>query len=257
MQVLADAIREFSECSGLEVNRDKSNIFIAVTMTARQRASIIEIFGFPVVELPVKYLGIPLASKMLKTADYSQLIEKMASTVKKWKGKSLSFEGRLELIRSCLQGVEAYWLQAFPLIGTVISRIMAIARQFLWGSKSANVAWKDVCLPKEEGGLGLRDLEAWNSALHAKILWNVFAKKDSLWIKWIHTEIIKDANFWDWTPRVKQDSTLIKHLISIRDELLGKCSRQEVAELLTKWNNPAGTREAYEWFRPRGERRFG
>ncbi|XP_042003863.1 uncharacterized protein LOC121752841 [Salvia splendens] len=101
------------------------------------------------------------------------------------------FKGRLELIRAYLQGAEAYWLQAFLIVGTVTTRLVAIARQFLWGSKFSKVAWKDVCLPREEGGLGLRDLDSWNTALHVKILWNIFAKKDTLWIQWVHTEIVR------------------------------------------------------------------
>ena len=90
MQVLADTIAEFSGCSGLEVNQAKSNIFLAGTMSPETRDYIINIFGFTPASLPVKYLGIPLASRMLKTADYSSLIDKITSTVKKWNGKSLT-----------------------------------------------------------------------------------------------------------------------------------------------------------------------
>ncbi|XP_047978531.1 uncharacterized protein LOC125220400 [Salvia hispanica] len=197
MQVLADAIEEFSACSGLEVNQAKSNLFFAGTMAEDTKAHITHMFGYTSAKLSVKYLGIPLASKLLKTADYSDLIQKMTSTVKKWNGKSLSCAGRLELIKSCLQGIEAYWLQAFPVPDNVASRIVAVARNFLWASKHAKVAWSTICLPKQEGGLGVRDIGTWNTTLHTKILWNVHTKTDSLWIKWIHTEILKDADFWE------------------------------------------------------------
>lgn len=97
-------------------------------MSVETRDHLISIFGFPTASLPIKYLGIPLASRVLKTADYSSLIDKVAATLKRWNGKSLSYAGRFELIKSCLQGVEAYWLQAFPIPDKVTSRIVAIAR---------------------------------------------------------------------------------------------------------------------------------
>ena len=47
-------------------------------------------------------------------------------------------------------------------------------------SKKALVAWDDVCLPKIEGGLGFKNLEAWNLALLLMNLRNIQAKKDSM-----------------------------------------------------------------------------
>ncbi|XP_022874142.1 uncharacterized protein LOC111392962 [Olea europaea var. sylvestris] len=46
-------------------------------------------------------------------------------------------------------------------------------RKFLWGSKKSLVAWRDVCLSKDEGDLELKDLKSSNSALLVKSLWNI------------------------------------------------------------------------------------
>ena len=56
------------------------------------------------------------------------------------------------------------------------------------------VAWEDICLPKMEGGLGFKNLEAWNLALLSKNLWNIHAKSDTLWVKWIHQNYLQDSN---------------------------------------------------------------
>lgn len=58
-------------------------------------------------------------------------------------------------------------------------------------SAGAKVSWADVCVPKEEGGLGLRVLKDWNRAAMTKHLWALALKADTLWIKWVHTYIIK------------------------------------------------------------------
>ncbi|GFS44393.1 hypothetical protein Acr_00g0090060 [Actinidia rufa] len=67
----------------------------------------------------------------------------------------------------------------------VRDRITSLCKNFLWGGKATGskrplVAWKDICKPKLEGGLGFMDLNAWNWALLAKALWNLQSKKDTL-----------------------------------------------------------------------------
>ncbi|KAL1569950.1 hypothetical protein AAHA92_01362 [Salvia divinorum] len=64
-------MEEFSACSGLEVNQGKSNIFIAGNIRV-PKEELVEVFGFPEGTLPIKYLGIPLASKRLNASDYGQ-----------------------------------------------------------------------------------------------------------------------------------------------------------------------------------------
>ena len=53
---------------------------------------------------------------------------------------------------------------------------------FLWSNKKEKkkyhlVNWKTVCLPKDQGGLGVLDLEVMNIALLAKWLWKLFNEK--------------------------------------------------------------------------------
>ncbi|XP_056171573.1 pentatricopeptide repeat-containing protein At1g25360-like [Syzygium oleosum] len=64
------------------------------------------------------------------------------------------------------------------------------------GVGGAKVVWKAVCLPKEEGGLGIRRLVEYNNAMTLKHIWLLFTDKESLWCKWIHSTFLKKANFW-------------------------------------------------------------
>lgn len=255
MEILSNTMEEFSSCSGLEINRDKSNIFAGGKLPNRDLEEIKTIFGFPIGILPVRYLGVPLESKKLNIMHYSPLIEKIAANTKKWTGKNLSYAGKTELIRSVLQGVSCYWLQVFPLPANVRDRITSLCRVFLWGTPYGRIGWKDLCLPKDEGGLGFRDLGAWNKALLARNLWNIHVKKDSLWIKWIHSEFLINRTIWDWRAKPRE-SPLFKRLLEIRDTLLADLPRREVINLFGKWYGTKGAVEAYDWFRPRGEKRL-
>lgn len=68
-------------------------------------------------------------------------------------------------------------------------------KAYLWkGSdpspKGAKVKWSTACLPKKEGGLGLKDLLTWNEACAMRFIW----KGRSLWIAWMATYMLKGQN---------------------------------------------------------------
>ncbi|GKB66961.1 hypothetical protein Tco_0928373 [Tanacetum coccineum] len=46
----------------------------------------------------------------------------------------------------------------------------------------SKVAWEVVCLPKDEGGLGIRRLDLFNKALMATHIWKLLTMKESLWV---------------------------------------------------------------------------
>lgn len=81
------------------------------------------------------------------------------------------------------------------------------------------VAWNDIVLPKEEGGLGLRDFRTWNSTLLAKYIWDIHSRRDSLWIRWIDHVYLAQRSFWVVQPK-KEMSALFRRLLVIRDGLI-------------------------------------
>ncbi|GKB55719.1 reverse transcriptase domain, reverse transcriptase zinc-binding domain protein [Tanacetum coccineum] len=159
------------------------------------------------VRLPVKYLGVPLVSSRLMVRDCNELVDKVQLCVQDWKNKALSIAGRLQLIQSVLGSKHIYWASVFTLPTSVLLNIEQILRHFLWchgssGKGKSKVAWEIVCLPKEEGGLGIRRLECFNLALMATHVWKLLILKESLWVKWIHEYKLKGRSFWDYPLRV-------------------------------------------------------
>nr|GEZ28516.1 hypothetical protein [Tanacetum cinerariifolium] len=80
------------------------------------------------------------------------------------------------------------------------------------------------CLkPKEQGGLGIKNLQIWNEVLVVKQFWNVIAKKDTLWVKYVNTENLKIKSIWEitaktnssagWKEMLKLRSKFRKHVI--------------------------------------------
>ena len=171
-KILADVLRGFSRVSGMEVSIEKSHIFLSgVDDTVREE--IEELFGFKRGVLPIRYLGVPLISKGLKANDCKVLEDRILKRVKSWSSKLLSYAGRVTLIKSVLMSMQTFWCSHFVLPKRVCLNIEKIIRKFLWSGNEMNpnrasVAWEDLCLPKEEGGLGIKRMQDWNIALMGK-----------------------------------------------------------------------------------------
>ncbi|KAL2237571.1 UNVERIFIED_CONTAM: hypothetical protein Sindi_0948800 [Sesamum indicum] len=83
----------------------------------------------------------------------------------------------------------------------VISEIEKRLRTFLWkgttSSGYAKVAWKDVCRPMDEGGLGFKDISTLNRALMSKKLCDVIqCDRTSIWVQWLYQDRLHERSIW-------------------------------------------------------------
>ncbi|XP_071689057.1 uncharacterized protein [Rutidosis leptorrhynchoides] len=172
VSVLKDALDTFSQVSGLYPNLGKSTIFFgSVPFVTRQK--ILQIMPFNIGKLPMRYLGIPLIARKLSLSDSKSLIDKVKEKVCSWRNRKLSYAGRLLLINSVLNSMHIYWASVFMLPGNVLNEIEKILKSFLWCQGGnirgkAKIAWKTVCLPKDQGGLGIKPTREWNEVLLMK-----------------------------------------------------------------------------------------
>jgi hypothetical protein len=71
---------------------------------------------------------------------------------------------------------------------SILNTIKSLQRNFLWHGlnkeeKIALVSWENICKPKDQGGLGIRDPSIMNSVLSAKIWWRWLKNPTDLWAK--------------------------------------------------------------------------
>lgn len=102
------------------MNIDKSLVF-ACGVGQDLWGEILNIIRFLNGVPPVKYLGLPLITTRLYQEDCIPLIEKVTNKVQGWKGKDLSYIGRLQLVKAVLNSLCVYWILVFLLhMGTII-----------------------------------------------------------------------------------------------------------------------------------------
>lgn len=162
---------------------------------------IISSSGFVEGSIPVKYLGLPLISSQLTSRHCLPLVMRIRSRIDAWFNCALSQAGRLQLLKIILFGIQNFWASHFVLPKSVIKRLQSLFVRFLWGGSSSNtklvkVSWSDCCIPKVEGGLGLRDLSTWNTASCLFQLWRITQpSSSSLWLMWFQRTFLKNKAF--------------------------------------------------------------
>ena len=139
-------------------------------------------------DFPFSYLGIPVGSTSKSWNVWQPLISKFETKVAKWKQRCLSMGGRISLINSVLTALPIYLLSFFKIPKKVVHKVVSIQRKFLWGggSEAAKIAWVNwdsVCLSKNKGGLGIKDLSNFNEALLAKWGWELANNQNQLWAR--------------------------------------------------------------------------
>ncbi|XP_059289936.1 uncharacterized protein LOC132043485 [Lycium ferocissimum] len=115
---------------------------------------------------------------------FGGLISKVAARIQSWHGKLLSFGGRAVLIKSVLHSLPLHLLSVVEPPKTTISLIEKYIANFFWGDNAGKnkyhwKAWKDLCFPKEEGGVGFRSIQDMCLTASAKVWWN-FRTRPSL-----------------------------------------------------------------------------
>jgi hypothetical protein len=105
----------FEQLSGMKINYDKSDLLVVVVDDYRAN-EFARIFCCKRSEFPIKYLGVLLHLSKLRREDLQLVIDKIVKRIAGWKGRLLSYAGRLVLLKSCLTSISIYLLSVikFP-----------------------------------------------------------------------------------------------------------------------------------------------
>ncbi|KAL0848127.1 hypothetical protein Bca101_021374 [Brassica carinata] len=178
-------LSSYSLASGQRINYQKSSIYFGKNVSHERRVQIKEKLGIDQEGGEGVYLGLPEAFGGSKVSILSYLKERMSERVQGWQTRFLSPAGKEVMLKAVALALPTYTMSCFLLPKTVCKKIISIMSGFWWRNKKETrgiywKSWEQLSKPKDCGGLGFKDIEAFNLALLGKQLWRILSHKDSL-----------------------------------------------------------------------------
>ena len=231
LQIIKNLLDYYQRATSQVFNLSKSKLFMGRSSPSKQH-SICSILAIPQSHLPSTYLGIPLFLGSLRHKHFTKLLNFLRSRLDGWKMKSLSFTGRLVLVRNVLASIPLHISKAIPIPIRTCLQIEKTMRKFLWSSNSTSskghiVRWDIICLPMKEGGLGIRRVSEINDASMLRLGWEAVITS-FLWATWFKKRCFK--NFSIWHPNNPLAGSCIWRKIRSLASLLQSGSRWTVGD---------------------------
>jgi hypothetical protein len=150
-------IEMFSKCSGLKMNRDKSeSLYIGISSNFRHKEK-----GIKWTNGPVKCLGAYICKDNQQTIEINikQKLEKIENIIKIWACRHLTLKGKVTIVNSLLLSQMLYIASVIHIPDWAIQKYHKLITNFLWDKKPAKIKYETLIAPIPQGGLNLQDLE--------------------------------------------------------------------------------------------------
>ncbi|XP_061365687.1 uncharacterized protein LOC133308973 [Gastrolobium bilobum] len=195
-------------CSGQRVNYDKTRVYFSRNVNHTRAASLSQSMGFSSTHDLGRYLGILFHHKRVGRGTFG-----------------LSLAGRVTLSKAVVSATPTYAKQVSHIPRSTCTEIEKHIRKFVWSSNNvqwrpALVAWDQVCLTKQLGGLGLRRMKDMNTAFLMKIGHNIMTKPEALWVRVLRCKYNVGGNLMPHIRASRNNSNLWKGLVSYWDMVL-------------------------------------
>jgi hypothetical protein len=95
----------FENMPGLKINYHKSDL-LTINVEEDGANLFAQIFGCKWSDFPFTYLGVPL--HFVRKEDLKPIVDKIIKRIAGWRGKLLSYRGRLILLQACIASIPIY-----------------------------------------------------------------------------------------------------------------------------------------------------
>ncbi|KAJ0621911.1 hypothetical protein HanIR_Chr01g0014101 [Helianthus annuus] len=139
-------LRCFYLVSGLKINLVKCSIY-GIGVGEHEVNHMASLLRCKQVMFPFTHLGLLVGANMNLSRNWNAVLEVFKSRLLIWKAKTLSYGGRITLIKSVLNSLPIYYFSLFKAPIKVLNALDRIRRIFFWGGSEEKarmnwVAWE-------------------------------------------------------------------------------------------------------------------
>ncbi|XP_062021454.1 uncharacterized protein LOC133738034 [Rosa rugosa] len=236
--VIKGILNTYECASGQKVNFTKSSVVFSNNIQHHLKATLAAILGVKCVEEHDRYLGLPLRVGRSKTKRFQYLKEKVSKKLMNWRSKILSCAGKEILIKAVAQVMPTYAMSCYLLPKGLCDDIHQLCASFFWGETEDKKkihwrSWERLCLTKTEGGMGFKNIYAYNLAMLAKQGWRLLTQPHSLAGAIWRVGDGKQIDIWEdhWIPKCPRYLIQKPHIVV----------QEKVADLINthtrRWNS--------------------
>jgi hypothetical protein len=212
LMCLKAILLSFTESTGLKVNFNKS-FMMPTNMDDSRLTHFANALSCKKGQLLFTYLGLPLGITKPSLEHFLPMVQRVE---KRLCGivDFLDYGGKLLMVKSVLASLPISYMACLDIPVTIKEQIVKYMRHYLWRKRNTEVqsrgpaliAWTTVCKPKDQGGLGVLNLDTQNSALLLKNLHKFYNRLDIPWVNLVWSSYYAqghlEVSFW-WKAHLK------------------------------------------------------
>ena len=179
LDVALNILDDFYKCSGLKLNKNKTEIFYLGNTNHRPNGQI----EIRVVQSSFKALGITF-DKDQKRANETNLNEKLhkfKTVLAIWSQRDLSLKGKITILKSLALPQLLYTFSVLYVPEDIIDKVDKMMFKFLWNGKPVKIKKTTIIADIQNGGLKMPDIRAMITS--QKIMWmkRILCDEKSKW----------------------------------------------------------------------------
>nr|KYP49443.1 Retrovirus-related Pol polyprotein LINE-1 [Cajanus cajan] len=176
VEIIQQCLDIFCGSLGQKVSLEKTRIFFSKNVGWAVKNEISNAFGFQRTDNLGKYLGVSIHHDRVNRRLLRSVKDKVNQRLNSWKTRNLSVTGRLTLTKSVLAAIPSYTMQTVFFPDSFVMK--------LTGLRKVHVkAWQKIYKPKDERGLGMREMRLVNKCFMMKNCWTICSQPSKLWVQ--------------------------------------------------------------------------
>ncbi|XP_026383991.1 uncharacterized protein LOC113279510 [Papaver somniferum] len=217
----------YSSFSGQIINFFKSSIHFSNGCSPYNKWRTVQILSVREMETNEKYLGTYPLKSDCSIDTFEPLVSKFGNKLSSYRSFYVNSAGRIVLSKNVLAAIPNYSMGISKLLKGVTNQISRIQRAFWWGHETSTrkchfISWDKVEKAKENGGLGLRNMQQVNISLVSNLVWRFLTCIYASWVQLYKSKYLQSLSFWDCDPKPGGSKTW-RDMLSVRNLFTNNC----------------------------------